>query len=1150
MNNAAGALASLASQHADNRSAITKRMVAVLSLKAPPQRACRLLSAVSSLCDNEPTNQVALAKAGGVQHLITWLGNNDREVQIQAARALLAVSCNNATTQSLVGKLGGVSPLIALLTKGLLEAQEHACCCMWHLASPGEAGEANRQLIYEEKGIPPLVSLLLSDSELACELGAMTLIRLAESSSRCAVAIAKGGGIAPLVRLVINGRPSLQQNAASCLAAITTVASNRDSVANAGGVTPLIRLLTSNLLGTPETAARALAYLARDDGLDSEHQRGDVERVGHGAGRGSGKVGGGEGGGGKGADKMKDAADGEGKKSRRKSKEEKSNRESKRRSKAGASSTNEDGGGTGDSSSGAAKAARLEALEAALEGLGGDERDKNEASSGGDGGEIANGGRGGKSREDAKDMKDGDDYEPVAETQEQQNHEGEDEESSSQKELSESGESEESEESDPESDDDDEEEEEEGEDEVAADGAIVGGAERRACILAAGGVMHLISMLDGSNIPGFDSSSASNGSLWGKARVGVAGTIEAQAIFPGSQVDFGTRIGMQEQAAATLSELAFGDSIMQDAIIEAGGVPPLLNLVNVGSPEAQEHSARCLWYLAEMVDNQITLVRHGAIRDLVLLLKHGSGKAQEAAAAGLSDLARGSIIRKYGDTESADRKAKEELAAAAPQDGAEDGGGSKSPSKSASAATSPAKDVGAKDTAASAAALATDDTTKKAAASPAKASTEEAAGGEATAGDVEGEGERESAATLWVTEDGTERNPNRLQVIAEVGGIVPLVKLAEHGSAEGKEKAAAALWHLALDPENRASIAANGGIKPLVSLLESGTEVSQKHSSNALTRLATDNSENQAQIAKRLVGLLDHDDASVVSRAAHDLQALAQDHPGAPVVIVNAGAISPLVTVLSNGKTDEGRTEAAKTLGTLANSGPANQLAIAIGLVALLGAGTDDAQEHVTHLLLTLSSGLESNPKEALYNRRAIANAGPFRMLVFQLKSESPRVRMLAVAVMAKLSGDSIENVTQIERYNGIRPLVALLDADHSDAETQANAASVLADITRSREAYANSVAKEGGIPLLVALLTTGRTVESRAEAAGALGALATGHAREVGDAGAVVPLIALLVSRAFPRKRSLPILHASLLTLTRCVYLARRRRSPTRRHS
>ena len=76
-------------------------------------------------------------------------------------------------------------------------------------------------------------------------------------------------------------------------------------------------------------------------------------------------------------------------------------------------------------------------------------------------------------------------------------------------------------------------------------------------------------------------SQAANGSLWGKARVGVAGTIEAQPIFPGSQVDFGTRIGMQEQAAATLAELAFHDPILQDAIIEAGGVPPLLNLVKV-----------------------------------------------------------------------------------------------------------------------------------------------------------------------------------------------------------------------------------------------------------------------------------------------------------------------------------------------------------------------------------------------------------------------------------------------------------------------------------------------------------------------------------------------------------------------------------------
>jgi hypothetical protein len=173
---------------------------------------------------------------------------------------------------------------------------------------------------------------------------------------------------------------------------------------------------------------------------------------------------------------------------------------------------------------------------------------------------------------------------------------------------------------------------------------------------------------------------------------------------------------------------------------------------------------------------------------------------------------------------------------------------------------------------------------------------------------------------------------------------VPLVKLSDTGCMSAKEKAALALLNLALDAEIRVSIASNGGIKPMVSLLESGTLIGQQYASIALTRLATENPDNQAQIAKRLVGLLDHEDASVVSRAAHDLQSLADEHPGAPVVIVNAGAISPLVTVLSNGKTDEGRKEAAKTLHTLANSGASNQLAIAIGLVALLGAGA-----HVTY---------------------------------------------------------------------------------------------------------------------------------------------------------------------------------------------------------
>ena len=128
--------------------------------------------------------------------------------------------------------------------------------------------------------------------------------------------------------------------------------------------------------------------------------------------------------------------------------------------------------------------------------------------------------------------------------------------------------------------------------------AICGGETRRAVIEREGGVRQLIAMLNGSNLPSFDSKAVA-ASGWAKARIGVAGTIEIQPIFPGSQVDFGVRIGMQEQGAATLSDLASCDEAMQNAIIDCGGVKPLLDLIRLGSSVAQEHAARTIVGLCE-----------------------------------------------------------------------------------------------------------------------------------------------------------------------------------------------------------------------------------------------------------------------------------------------------------------------------------------------------------------------------------------------------------------------------------------------------------------------------------------------------------------------------------------------------------------------
>ena len=97
---------------------------------------------------------------------------------------------------------------------------------------------------------------------------------------------------------------------------------------------------------------------------------------------------------------------------------------------------------------------------------------------------------------------------------------------------------------------------------------------------------------------------------------------------------------MQEQAAATLSDLAYGDETMQERIIDEGGVPPLLMLLRIGSKLAQEHAARAIWHLCATTDNQGVIIDCGAIAELVALSKTGSAKAQELAAAVVSDLAK------------------------------------------------------------------------------------------------------------------------------------------------------------------------------------------------------------------------------------------------------------------------------------------------------------------------------------------------------------------------------------------------------------------------------------------------------------------------------------------------------------------------------
>ncbi|KAH8091992.1 ubiquitin-protein transferase [Aureococcus anophagefferens] len=87
-------------------------------------------------------------------------------------------------------------------------------------------------------------------------------------------------------------------------------------------------------------------------------------------------------------------------------------------------------------------------------------------------------------------------------------------------------------------------------------------------------------------------------------------------------------------------------------------------------------------------------------------------------------------------------------------------------------------------------------------------------------------------------------------LIAEAGGVAPLLDLVRDGSAEAKRRAAWALgWLARNNGANKVLIAEAGGIPPLVELVRDGSAEAKQRAAWALGNLASDNAANAVAIA-------------------------------------------------------------------------------------------------------------------------------------------------------------------------------------------------------------------------------------------------------------------------------------------------------------
>lgn len=405
----------------------------------------------------------------------------------------------------------------------------------------------------------PLVGILGAEDTHMQELAAIIICRLLRAGPSVCGTLASVGGLPPLVRLVHVGSPTAQQQAAAALAEATLAPEHRDSIAAAGGVEALVALLGSRELGTSEVAARAIAHLAQD-------------------GRGVGA-----------------AADDDDEDTGAEALEEEVTPGTAAIAKAEpalarppAASAAGDVTGSANAAAVARPATRRGSVlaTAAASAVATSAAAAGTATGAAATGAAAAGTaaanpsvRPRRSSSEGADSFNGGTVAAVAAAA-----------AVSEDEPTET---------------------------ARGSTSKQTGAARRELISKAGGIEKLVMMLQTpshsntakrmsdlvASVLGLDPSSAGGGSAGAPD-----GTMCAV-------------IGNQEQAAATLTDMVLGDEAMQDAVLDADAVPPLMLLLRNGSHLARENTCRLLWRLCAQLDNQGVLVECGAISELVTLSK-------------------------------------------------------------------------------------------------------------------------------------------------------------------------------------------------------------------------------------------------------------------------------------------------------------------------------------------------------------------------------------------------------------------------------------------------------------------------------------------------------------------------------------------------
>jgi len=149
----------------------------------------------------------------------------------------------------------------------------------------------------------------------------------------------------------------------------------------------------------------------------------------------------------------------------------------------------------------------------------------------------------------------------------------------------------------------------------------------------------------------------------------------------------------------------------------------------------------------------------------------------------------------------------------------------------------------------------------------------------------------------------SKENPDNRILIADSGGIAPLVQLLSHRNSKIQEHAVTALLNLSIDEANKRLIAREGAILAIIEILHNGTDEARENSAAALFSLSIldENKELVGMLngIPSLVHLLQHGTLRGKKDAATALFNLSLNHVNRSRAI-KAGVIAPLLHLLED----------------------------------------------------------------------------------------------------------------------------------------------------------------------------------------------------------------------------------------------------------